>query len=69
MAAFKRRLDKILKNYPDEPRCSSNGCYTDMHGRASNSIIDISRHREIRKLFSDSAMDPVGGPPGWPSFN
>ena len=66
---FKRRLDKILKKYPDEPRCSSNGCYTDMHGRASNSITDLSRNRELRRLLSVPAMVPEGGPPGWPSSN
>lgn len=67
--AFKRRLDNTLKIYPDEPRCSSNGCYTDMHGRSSNSITDLSRNRDLRRLLSVPAMVPEGGPPGWPSSN
>ena len=69
MAAFKRKLDRVLKIYPDEPRCSSIGFYTDMHGRASNSLTDLSRYREIRRLLSDPAMVPEGGPPGWPGSN
>ena len=40
---FKRRLDKILQKYPDEPRCSATGFYADAHGRASNSLYIISR--------------------------
>ena len=69
VAAFKRKLDRVLKIYPDEPRCSSIGFYTDMHGRASNSLTDLSRYREIRRLLSDPAMVPEGGPPGWPGSN
>ena len=68
--AFKRRLDKVLKLYPDEPRCSATGFYADVHGRASNSLIDISRNREIRQRV---ATDPVdvqeGGLPRWPCSN
>ena len=41
LTAFKRRLDKALILYPDEPRSSSSGQFTDSNGRASNSLIDI----------------------------
>ena len=41
--AFKRRLDKVLKEFPDVPRCSSQGMYTDLNGRISNSIQDIAK--------------------------
>ena len=68
--AFKRRLDRVLKLYPDEPRCSASGFYADVHGRASNSLVDISRNREIRQRV---ATDPVdvqeGGLPRWPCSN
>ena len=68
--AFKRRLDKVLDLYPDVPRCSSTGVYTDEHGRASNSILHISRNREIRRRAEDQPMDASkGGLPRWPSSN
>ena len=47
IGAFKRRLDKALVLYPDEPRSSSSGKFTDTHGRASNSLYDIAQHVEV----------------------
>ena len=46
--AFKTRLDKILKDYPDEPRCSPIGHYTNLNGRTSNSLFDLARYKEIK---------------------
>ena len=68
--AFKRRLDKVLKCYPDEPRCSATGLYTDIHGRASNSLYDISRNREVRERVATKPEDvQEGGRPRWPESN
>ena len=68
--AFKRRLDRVIKLYPDEPRCSASGFYADAHGRASNSLVDISRNREIRQMVATEPNDvQEGGLPGWPSSN
>ena len=68
--AFKRRLDKVLKCYPDEPRCSATGLYTDTHGRASNSLYDISRNREVRERVATKPEDvQEGGLPRWPGSN
>ena len=47
--AFKRRLDWVLRLYPDEPRCSATGLYVDEHGRTSNSIVDITRNKDVRQ--------------------
>ena len=52
--AFKWRLDKVLWLYPDEPRCSATGLYVDEHGRKSNSIVDITRNRDIRQRVARS---------------
>ena len=68
--AFKRRLDKVLKCYPDEPRCSATGLYTDIHGRASNSLYDISRNREVKERVATKPEDvQEGGLPRWPGSN
>ena len=68
--AFKRRLDKVLNLYPDEPRCSSSGIYTDEHGRASNSLVDISRNKEVRRRVATQSNDvQKGGLPRWPCPN
>ena len=68
--AFKRRLDKVLKCYPDEPRCSATGLYTDIHGRASNSLYDISRNREVKERVATKPKDvQEGGLLRWPGSN
>ena len=66
--AFKRRLDKVLRNCPDEPRCSAIGLYTDMHGRTSNSIIHVLKDHQVRRNMEDVETD-AGGLPRWPSSN
>ena len=45
---FKRKLDTVLKHYPDEPRCSATGEYTNSLGRTSNSLIDICPMKEMK---------------------
>ena len=45
---FKRKLDKILKHYPDEPRCSASGIWTNAQGRKSNSLCDLSKHPQVK---------------------
>ena len=45
---FKRKLDKILKHYPDEPRCSASGICTNAQGRKSNSLCDLSKHPQVK---------------------
>ena len=62
--AFKRRLDNALMLYPDEPRSSSNGKFTDIHGRASNSLYDISKNLEIKRIVD--LYGEKGGLPRWP---
>ena len=64
---FKRRLDKTLVLYPDEPRSSSSGLFTDIHGRASNSLYDISRNLEIKRIVALTGEE--GGLPRWPCSN
>ena len=63
---FKRRLDSILKHYPDEPRCSATGLYTDAHGRNSNSLYDLSRNIEVRREINSMNKLQAGGLPRWP---
>ena len=70
VVTFKRRLDKVLMLYPDEPRCSATGLYSDVHGRASNSLLDISRNREVRQRVAAGPGDvQEGGLPRWPRSN
>ena len=66
---FKRHLDKTLKLYPDVPRCSSTGRFKDKHGRNSNSLYDLYKDSEVRKLVNQSEDISKGGPPGWPGSN
>ena len=47
--SFKKKLDKILKNFPDIPHCSASGVYADICGCASNSLQDISRNLDFRR--------------------
>ena len=63
---FKRRLDLVLKHYPDEPRCSATGLYTNTHGRKSNSIYDLSKNREVRGRVNHLEELQTGGLPRWP---
>ena len=63
LIAFKRRLDKTLILYPDEPRSSSTGRYTDSNGRVSNSLIDIGENVEIKRMLTQHCD---GGLPRWP---
>ena len=66
--AFKRKLDPLLKHYPDEPRCSATGLYTDAHGRKSNSILDISKNQDVKERIKAWEEEKLltGGLPGWP---
>ena len=50
---FKRKLDQVLKHYPDEPRCSATGVYTNSQGRKSNSLYDLSNNREVRMAVNN----------------
>ncbi len=63
---FKRRLDFVLKYYPDEPRCSATGLYTDAHGRKSNSIYDLSKNREVKGRVNHLQELQTSGLPRWP---
>ena len=63
---FKRRLDLVLGYYPDEPRCSATGLYTDAHGRKSNSIYDLSKNREVKGRVNHLEELQTGGLPRWP---
>ena len=64
--AFKRRLDKVLKHCPDEPRCSATGIFTDIHGRVSNSITHVGKNLQIKRNMEEVETE-VGGLPRWPS--
>ena len=64
--AFKRKLDGILKHYPDEPRCSATGVFMNYQGRKSNSLYDLSRNREVRmtlKVGMKQKTKNIGGLP------
>ena len=61
--AFKNKLDKALRLYPDEPRCSASGVYADEHGRASNSLVDISKNKEVKKILASIFQED--GLPRW----
>ena len=63
---FKRRLDAVLKFYPDEPRCSATGVYTNSLGRKSNSIYDFYNNREVRRQVNQMVNLQAGGLPRWP---
>ena len=63
---FKKNLDKTLKLYPDVPRCASSGLYKDKHGRNSNSLCDLYRNCEVKKIVKESEEDIKGGLPRWP---
>ena len=67
IGAFKRRLDKTLVLYPDEPRSSSSGLFTDIQGKISNFIYDISRNLEIKRI--EALNGEEGGLPRWPCSN
>ena len=46
---FKRKLDKFLDIFPDEPRCNASGQYYDPDtGRNSNSIICIKTNQRVK---------------------
>ena len=62
--SFKRRLDTVLRNYPDEPRASASGLYTNSLGRTSNSLIDIYKNHEVRRRVNQMMHPQAGGPPG-----
>ena len=63
---FKRKLDNVLEHYPDIPRCSASGRLKDKHGRNSNSLYDLYKNNEIRKLVDESENVSKGGLPRWP---
>ena len=46
---FKRKLDKILANYPDEPRCAKSGNTFNRQGHRSNSLYDHYRNKSIKE--------------------
>lgn len=66
--SFKRRLDKVLRMCPDEPRCSAIGLFTDEHGRTSNSIIHVGKNLQVKRDMEDVETE-LGGLPRWPSSN
>ena len=66
---FKRHLDKSLKLYPDIPRCSSAGIVKDKHGRNSNSLCDIFKNREIRRIINQVEYISEDGLPRWSGSN
>ena len=63
---FKRNLDKVLNQYPEEPRCSATGLYTNAHGRKSNSIYDLSKNMEVKGRINHLEELQTGGLPRWP---
>ena len=63
---FKRKLDKVLEHYPDIPRCSASGRLKDKHGRNTNSLNDLYKTHEIKKLVDKSEDVSKGGLPRWP---
>ena len=63
--AFKRRIDHLIKLYPDSPRCASIGIYQDMHARTTNSMASIATHREVRRMV-EIEISEEGGLPRWP---
>ena len=65
---FKRKLDSILKYYPDEPRCSATGVYTNSQGRTSNSLYDLYNNREVKRRVKQMNFQD-GGLPRWPGSN
>ena len=62
---FKRRLDAVLRHYPDEPRCSASGVYINSSGRKTNSIVDLNNIRDVRRRVCQMVDLQAGGPPGW----
>ena len=66
VVSFKRKLDKALEHYPDIPRCSASGTLKDKHGRNTNSLCDIYKVTEIKKLVDKSEDVSKGGLPRWP---
>ena len=63
--SFKRRLDNLIKLYPDSPRCASIGIYQDRNLRTTNSLTYIATHREVRRMV-ESEIFEEGGLPRWP---
>ena len=62
--SFKRRLDKILKLYPDSPRCASIEVYQDRNAYTTNSVLYISSHREVKRMVeSNTEKFEEGGLP------
>ena len=48
VSSFKKQLDKFLDLFPEEPRCSASGNFTDPNtGRNSNSIFHMRYHPTI----------------------
>ena len=65
--SFKRRLDRVLRLYPDSPRCASIGIYVDRNARTTNSILYIARHRDVKRMVEvDTEKFEEGGLPRWP---
>ena len=65
---FKRKLDKLLRNYPDDPRGSSTGICINQQGRLSNSLYDLSRNVEVKMKIKkhreeESVKMKIGGLP------
>ena len=49
---FKHLLDQFLNIFPDDPRCSASGLFTDQNtGRFSNSIWHLHSHNSIRGII------------------
>ena len=52
--SFKNQLDKFLALFPDEPRCSASGLFTDPNtGRLSNSIWHMRYNPHIRSKITN----------------
>ena len=65
---FKRKLDKLLRNYPDDPRGSSTGICINQQGSLSNSLYDLSRNVEVKMKIKkhreeESVKMKIGGLP------
>ena len=55
---FKAHLDKFLDLFPDDPRCSASGQYTDINtGRISNSIWHMCKLSDIQLKIAEFEKD------------